>query len=118
MATVKLGAAPKNYAVGEMSKKARELALSLAKLGCDAPTLLRAGRMPIPDYERLTYFKMACAMLLADKCLNREKLRDEYMDKLGWTSETANSHLSILASYFMGSGVLALDGTTYLKVVS
>lgn len=112
----KRGSLPKRYAPGEMSKKAKALDESLKRLGVDAPALLKAGKNPLAGVERLTFFRMACEQLLTDKALDRNKLRDAYMEKLGWDVKTANSHLSIVGSYLSAHEIVAIDGKTYVRV--
>lgn len=110
------GSAPKRYEIGEMSKKARQLDESLKRLKIDALGKLKAGHNPMEGVDRLTFFKLACDLLLADGYLDREKLRGVYTTKLGWDIKTASSHLSIIASYMVAQGILAVDGKFLLRV--
>lgn len=110
------GSAPKRYDVGQMSKKARQLDESLKRLNIDAVEKLKAGHNPMDGVDRLTFFKLACELLLADGYLDRDKLRKAYTDKLGWDTKTASSHLSIIASYMVAQGILAVDGKSLLRV--
>jgi hypothetical protein len=110
------GSAPKRYDAGEMSKKARQLDESLKRLEIDAVAKLKAGHNPMDGVDRLTFFKLACELLLADGYLDREKLRKAYTEKLGWDIKTASSHLSIIASYMVAQGILAVDGKSLLRV--
>ena len=110
------GSSPKKYDVGQMSKKARQLDESLKRLKIDAVGKLKAGHNPMEGVDRLTFFKLACDLLLADGYLDREKLRSTYTEKLGWDTKTASSHLSIIASYMVAQGILAVDGKSLLRV--
>jgi hypothetical protein len=110
------GSAPKRYEPGEMSKKARQLDESLRRLGINAPDLLRAGKNPMENIDRLAFFKLACNLLVEEGALDREKLRQAYQTKLGWDAKTAASHLSIISSYMAAQGILAVDGKTLIRV--
>jgi hypothetical protein len=110
------GSEPKRYAAGEMSKKARQLDESLKRLNINAVESLKAGRNPMEGFDRLSFFKIACDLLLADGALDRAKLHKAYTDNLGWDSKTAASHLSIIASYMVATGILAVDGKMLIRV--
>lgn len=110
------GSAPKRYTPGEFSKKAAALDASLIRLKIDVPGMLGQGKNPMQDVDRLTYFKIACAVLLEDRRLNRKRVAEEYYKYLGWNERTAASHLSIVANYFVAKGILAVEGEEYIWV--
>jgi hypothetical protein len=117
--TPKTGSLPKLREVGQLTKKALELKESLEKLGCDAPAMLRAGRMPLEGYDKLSYFKIACQLYLTEGCLDRTKYRDTLRRQLGWSDSTANSHMAIIASYMVGMGLLApFSPDRYIRVAA
>lgn len=113
-----VGPVVKHYEPGEMSEKAKQLDEQLRKAGVDAPALLKAGKNPMAALDRPRYFKIACNLLLQEGCLNRDTLRSTLMKDLVWSAMSANSHISIIASYLMATGVVALsdDGKTYVRV--
>jgi hypothetical protein len=107
---------PAESPVTELSKKAQELQISLERFGYgNTPALLKSGVMPLQGVTRLKYFRLACESLLADGYLDRQKLKERYVRELGWNDQTASSHLSIVASYMVGNGVLVQDGDKYIR---
>lgn len=89
-----------------LPKKVQVEAKKLIAVGTDKVILtdLQSGKNPFP-FEGKRYLHVACDLLLKGG-FTKSSLRQEYMDRLPWTKETAFSHVSMIISLFTAFGVI------------
>jgi len=94
-----------------MTKKAREIANSLAKRGIDLPMAVMGMYNPI---ETPRFVKHAFDFLLTEG-YSKRKLKEYYKMEFGWSEATAASHVGMVTSLFTGLGVAEANGDDVTK---
>jgi hypothetical protein len=89
-----------------MTKKAREIANSLARRGIDLPMAVMGGYNPI---ETPRFVKDAFGLLLAAG-YNKRQLKETFKVNYGWSEATAASHVGMVTSLFTGLGIADVEG--------
>jgi len=90
-----------------MTKKAKEVANSLARRGIDLHMGLLGKYNPVDTPKFVAH---AFDLLLASG-YNKRGLKEGYKLKFGWSEATAASHVGMVTSLFVGLGVAEVDGS-------